>query len=138
MIGDIVSFYDKEEGVQCLGIVSALSLSRNVCVTTRNGIESHRVLASELTAVPLSPEILEANCFERFEQGGDRVDMWRGFGKDNEDDLEISFRKDLIRVKIDANGIYLETCIITYVHELQHILREYGIEDEIKIKLWQE
>lgn len=86
--------------------------------------------------IPLEKEQLEANGFEVFDQGGGWYDVWTGYGKDNEDDIEVEFRDDgRIYVKINApgQGYYFTTWKIRYVHQLQHILRECGYEKQLKL-----
>lgn len=73
------------------------------------------------------------NCFERHELGGGTVDMWTGFGEDNQYDIEVEFREDgSICTKIDG-PTYLYSSDIHNVHELQHALQLCGVEKEIKI-----
>jgi len=84
-----------------------------------------------LEPIPLTPEILEKNGFEKYEQGGEWVDMWMAFGEGGEYDIEVEFRNSgMIRTKVDG-PTYLNTCDIKYLHQLQHCLRIVGIDKEI-------
>lgn len=85
-----------------------------------------------LHPIPLTVEILEQNGFEVQEQGGGRQDVWNGFGKDNENDIEVEFNGGApVHVKIDGCGFHFTSGKIHYVHELQHALRLCDIEKEI-------
>ena len=84
--------------------------------------------------IPLTKETLVANGFDIQEQGGNRYDVWTGFGPDCEGDIEIEFQGSTpIHLKIDGayKGEYYTSSNIRYVHELQHALRLCGIDKEI-------
>lgn len=88
---------------------------------------------SHIKPIDLTPEILENNGFERY-VSGPLITMWTGYGKDNEDDIEIDFHTDhnYIIIKIDVVGHYYRGDI-KYLHELQQLFRLFNIN--IKIDL---
>ena len=87
----------------------------------------------EFEAIPLTPEILAHNNFERQELGGGVVVMWTGYGEDNAGDIEVEFRPDgEIFVKIDVMGVYMRTDCIEYVHSLQHEFHAFNINIDIE------
>ena len=88
---------------------------------------------SWIEAIPLTIDMLLHSGFELQEQGGERFDLWTGFGEDNQHDIELEFNDDKpLHLKIDG-PVYLATTHIEYVHQLQHFLRDCGIEHEIKL-----
>lgn len=89
---------------------------------------------SDIEPIPLTVEILTLNGFEVQEQGGGRQDVWNGFGKDNENDIDIIFMDGkVVHTQIDGIGCYFKSCKIRYVHEFQHVLRLCGIDKNIEL-----
>jgi len=81
---------------------------------------------ADFSPVPLTREILAGNGFEIQEQGGNRTDMWTGFGEDNRHDIEVEFDGERpVHLKIDG-PVYLATSEVRHLHQLQHFLRECG------------
>lgn len=72
--------------------------------------------------VPLTPEILENNEFEKF---GDYYDI------PNDPSLTIKAVSDTYIIGHLINGYFEGFISLDYVHELQHALRLCGIEKEI-------
>ena len=86
-----------------------------------------------LDPIPLTIDVLIHSDFEFQEQGGDRMDLWTGFGEDNQHDIEIQFDGDKpFHLKIDG-PVYLVTTHIEYVHQLQHFLRDCKTGKEIEL-----
>lgn len=85
---------------------------------------------SELT--PLTPDILQRNGFEKYDVGGGEIEMWTGYGKDNEDDISVTFKRyNEIQTKFDVKGTYLVTQNIRHVQELQQMFKIAGVKKEI-------
>ena len=79
--------------------------------------------------VEITPEILEANGFEKY---GNRCGIWIN-KKDFDNHTEINYRIDQnwFDLKKMANRLYTHQlkCEVHYVHELQHLLRVAGLND---------
>ena len=88
---------------------------------------------SHIKPIDLTPEILEKIGLERY-VSGPLITMWTGYGKDNEDDIEVDFHTDhnCIKIKIDVVGHFYDG-EIKYFHELQQLFRLFNIN--IKIEL---
>ena len=95
----------------------------------------HYVHMDFVEPIPLTPEILQKNSFEWY-YGNGLVTFWSGFGKDNEDDIEIDFftETDSIKIKVDMHGHYYRSDSIRTVHKLQHIIHEFEIPINIKFE----
>lgn len=90
-------------------------------------------VAFNVEPIPLTPEILEKNGFEK-RRGGEFI-----YDEDDENIFMVYYPKSM-----NYNGIYdyidisrgcveIKELPIQYVHELQHALRLCGIKKEIKI-----
>ena len=82
------------------------------------------VLPADLTPIPLTSDILEANGFKHITKGIDETDVWS---------LEIGKYVCLDISPID-DGAWLITdngVAIKYVHELQHLFKLFGIVKNI-------
>lgn len=73
--------------------------------------------------IPLTPEILEKNGFERDFEDGSLI--W----VDERDVTEVVWGGTILTIHGENGHLELDTCM--YVHELQHALRLCGIEKEI-------
>ena len=90
----------------------------------------------DLYTIPITVEILKQNGFEIQEQGGGRMDVWTGCGPDAEGDIEIEFDNGVPKhLKIDATykGEYYTSNNIHFVHQLQNIFHNCGIDKKIII-----
>ena len=94
----------------------------------------HYVHMDFVEPIPLTPEILQKNSFEWY-YSNDSVTFCSGFGKDNEDDIEIDFlyNPDDIKIKVDMHGYMFKSDRIRTVHKLQHIMREFEIPITIEL-----
>lgn len=99
-----------------------------------SGNPTHIWEVTTIEPIPLTPEILLKNGFEEWKQPR-LTTLWTGYGKDNEDDLEVTFVESngSTSVKLDVKGSLLMTMNVNHVHELQHAFRLCGIEKEIKL-----
>ena len=141
MQGDYITFKDalKDGIVVPVKIVGLGYVGRGVedeALVEINGDKSCDIIEidDECVGIPLTPEILEKNGFEKWEQPR-LTTLWAGYGKDNEDDLEVTFveSNNSISVKLDVKGSLLMTMNVNYVHELQHAFRLCGIDKEIEL-----
>ncbi len=78
---------------------------------------------SDVEGIPLTPEILEKNGFERDFEDGSLI--W----VDEQDVTEVVWGGTILTIHGENGHLELDTCM--YVHELQHALRLCGIEKEI-------
>lgn len=102
-----------------------------------NGIiaeDSGSYLNDEISPVPLSPEILEKNGWQKFNtyhilQLGDGISLWfywfeNRFEREWRGIDEWDGHRERVEITFRSKGV-------EYVHELQHALRLSGIEKEI-------
>lgn len=75
--------------------------------------------------IPITPEILEKNGFERDFEDGSLI--W----VDEQDVTEIVWVGTILTIHGENGHLELDTCM--YVHELQHALRLCGIDKEIDL-----
>lgn len=115
MVGDLVMTPNGIARVIMIG-------EHSPCYTTKTGEGEAAIFPSNLQPIPLTPEILEKNGFERL--GTDYILMGYPFGLTNPstpDDY-----KDNYWLRVAASSVNIK-----YVHELQHALRLCRIEKEI-------
>lgn len=82
------------------------------------------VSPDDLTPIPLTSSILEANGFKHITKGIDETDVWS---------LKVGKYHSLDISPID-NGAWLivdNGVALIYVHELQHLFKLFGIDKEI-------
>lgn len=88
--------------------------------------------------IPLTPEILEKNGFEKV----DNMYPFPTFRSDDKENylcITVGFpegdrtKRKFPFIEIDSKDIYVEHVIINFVHELQHALRLCGINKEIEL-----
>ena len=142
MIGDLIQFKKSHTAplptkpVQIFGITYDSKISHKHLihiVFCESGAVQYNYNPDIFEPIPLSREILEKNYFETQELGGGRVDLWTGFGEDNQYDIEVEFREDgTIHTKIDG-PTYFVSWGIKYVHEFQHALRICGVNKVITL-----
>lgn len=81
------------------------------------------------TPIEITPEILEANGFEKY---GNRCGIWLN-KEDFDNHTEIDYRIDQnwFDLKRMANRLYIYQikCEVHYVHEMQHLLRVAGLNE---------
>lgn len=116
--GDIVMYDNKIHTIMDTLGVNNYELS---CV-------NHPVHQLELSGVPIIPEILEKNGWEKDEEASFKTQLYyRAKGMNRS--IVIIIRKDALRIVY--NGICLK--IIQYIHELQHLLFGLGLNLEMEV-----
>ena len=88
----------------------------------------HPVHQLELSGVPVTPEILEKNGWEKDEEASFKTQLYYR-KKSISKFIVIIIRKDTLRIVY--NSEYLN--IIQYIHELQHLLFGLGINHEMEV-----
>lgn len=88
----------------------------------------HPVHQLELSGVPITPEILEKNGWEKDEEASFKTQLYYR-KKSISKFIVIIIRKDTLRIVY--NSEYLN--IIQYIHELQHLLFGLGINHEMEV-----
>ena len=122
MVGDLVS--RKGKPVRVL----AINEGNGCCVSFGDGWCGEAV--ELLEPIPLTPEILEKNGFEREKL----ITLYNHFtGIDNRVSLHDDFMsmnsKNMWSVHIDSEDYCtIASCELTYVHELQHLLKLVKID----------
>ena len=88
----------------------------------------HPVHQLELSGVPVTPEILEKNGWEKDEEASFKTQLYYR-KKSISKFIVIIIRKDTLRI------VYNNEClnIIQYIHELQHLLFGLGINHEMEV-----
>ena len=89
---------------------------------------SHPVNQLELSGVPITPEILEKNGWEKDEEASFKTQLY--YRK------KVGVRTIFVIIKEETSRIvYNNTClrIIQYYHELQHLLFGLGLNHEMKV-----
>ena len=88
----------------------------------------HPVHQLELSGVPVTPEILEKNGWEKDEEASFKTQLYYR-KKSISKFIVIIIRKDTLRI------VYNSEClnIIQYIHELQHLLFGLNLNHEIEI-----
>lgn len=88
----------------------------------------HPVHQLELSGVPVTPEILEKNGWEKDEEASFKTQLYYR-KKSISKFIVIIIRKDTLRI------VYNSEClnIIQYIHELQHFLFGLGINHEMEV-----
>ena len=123
MIGDWVYNKNIDKPIQVYPTMFSQLFRENPTAATEN---------YNIFPIPLTKEDLVKNSFEVQDQGGGRFDVWTGFGKDNQYDVEVTFYEDDdIYVKIDGPGAYFTSWHVKYFHQLQHLLCECGYERKL-------
>jgi len=98
-------------------------------VLANNGFFDVKI--ERIKPIELTPYILTENGFECY--GEVWKTCWKSVGEDGDDDLEVVFKDDgSIQTKFDVAGLYISTCLIKHVHQLQHLLRLCGLDDNLK------
>ena len=116
--GDIVMYDNKIHTIMDALVVNNYELSY---------IE-HTVHQLELSGVPLTPEILEKNGWEKDEEASFKTQLY--YRK------KVGVRTIFVIIKEETSRvIYDSTClrIIQYVHELQHLLFGLGLNSEMEV-----
>ena len=89
---------------------------------------SHPVNQLELSGVPITPEILEKNGWEKDEEASFKTQLY--YRK------KVGVRTIFVIIKEETSRvIYNSTClrIIQYYHELQHLLFGLGLNSEMEV-----
>lgn len=88
----------------------------------------HPVHQLELSGVPVTPEILEKNGWEKDEEASFKTQLYYR-NKSISKFIVIIIRKDTLRI------VYNNEClnIIQYIHELQHLLFGLSLNHEIEV-----
>ena len=88
----------------------------------------HPVHQLELSGVPITPEILEKNGWEKDEEASFKTQLY--YRK------KVGVRTIFVIIKEETSRvIYNSTClrIIQYYHELQHLLFDLGLNSEMEV-----
>lgn len=99
---------------------------------------SHPVHQLELSGVPITPEILEKNGWDKEEKDGSVFSLSEAFMGGDEDDednytcFQLYYQNKKDGWVIDMRGEPLKF-EIHYVHELQHLLFGLGIKHEMEV-----
>lgn len=80
------------------------------------------VTENEIMPIPLTPEILEKNGFEKWDDG------WCTYDQENTG-IEVAWVGTILKIGGECGN--LELPAVMYIHELQHALRLCKIEKEI-------
>lgn len=126
--GDIVMYNNKIHTIMDTLGVNNYELS---CI-------SHPVHQLELSGVPVTPEILEKNGWDKEEKDGSVFSLSEAFmgGDENDEDNYTYFQLYYQNKKdgwvIDMRGEPLKF-EVHYVHELQHLLFGLGINHEMEV-----
>ena len=129
MIGDILEYMGT--------IVKVYSIGARICVKECFGKNTYIVdFNNLLKGLELTTEILEKN--------GLKIDKYKGgfspawfflfpacFKEDEHYDVEIEMKDEEIAWSINCGEYWIKR--LNYVHELQHVLRLFGIDKEIEI-----
>ena len=89
---------------------------------------SHPVNQLELSGVPITPEILEKNGWDKDEEASFKTQLY--YRK------KVGVRTIFVIIKEETSRvIYDSTClrIIQYYHELQHLLFSLGLNSEMEV-----
>ena len=88
----------------------------------------HPVHQLELSGVPITPEILEKNGWEKDEEASFKTQLYYR-KKSISKFIVIIIRKDTLRI------VYNNEClnIIQYIHQLQHLLFGLGLNSEMEV-----
>ena len=91
----------------------------------------HPVHQLELSGVPVTPEILEKNGWEKDEEASFKTQLYYR-KKSISKFIVIIIRKDTLRI------VYNSEClnIIQYIHELQHLLFGLDLNHEMEVQVW--
>ena len=138
MIGDLVQSFPYQcivDGIICLREVHTAD-EKWMAIVHLGGNKYEQVKVDILEPIPLTPEILEKNGFERKMRYIPIYEGYKYYVIDRGNDVCIEYdgmRISLVLLyecytgSIESNGI----CPLDYVHELQHALKLCGIEKEI-------
>ena len=138
MLGDYITFLDVQNDSYCPKLKVCGLIGDDVYVSNDGDPVLDVVDPDELAGIPLTPEILEKNGFEKLDfshfQIGDRRLVLDADGRWNG---PLSWHWVVTEMDTNAKGqpvvldYYVAT--ISYVHQLQHALRLCGIEKEINV-----
>ena len=135
MVGDIVEYLDGDQPIPVV-VVKIDGPSDVVCLKQKNGHKFNTTI-EYLRPIPLTPEILESIGFERYEQGGDCIVMWYGYGEDGKDDISIEFNvysgQPTTKTKFDVVGSYFVSDEIEFIHQLQNAFALCKINKQITL-----
>lgn len=116
--------------------IKTTTVSENCVSYYSNKLELYITASSEdIEPIPLTPEILEKNGFEKDEL----IESYNHYcGMDNRVSLNDDFyyinSRNTWYVHIDSEDYStIANCELTYVHELQHLLKLCNIDREIMI-----
>lgn len=109
-----------------------------VFVRVAKGIDTFFLEKEQITPIPLTPEILEKNGWDKEEKDGSVFSLSEAFmgGNENDEDNYTCFqlyyqnKKDGWVIDIRGEPLKFE---IHYIHELQHLLFGFGINHEMEV-----
>ena len=135
MIGDIVQYLDGKKLITV--VVVKVDGSGNVVRLKQKNGHKFNTTIDFLKPIPLTPEILESIGFEKYEQGGDCIVMWCGYGEDGKDDISIEFNvysgQPTTKTKFDVVGSYFVSDNIEFIHQLQNAFALCKINKQISL-----
>lgn len=138
MVGDLLTF-DECVNDEAPTIIKVTGVFEDTLFAQIDGDTSNDELDYEgLVGIPLTPEILEKNGFEIYEQDFTSNRVYK-FGALDYMEYEEYYKHYVIGCKITYTHLgkkvtYIHSLMrIKYVHELQHALRLCGINLEINI-----
>lgn len=135
MVGDIVRLRISHNAVRIESIFTSKHTEGYLCHHTflHNGEKRYNYSLSMLEPVPLTKDALAKSGFFIQDQGGNKADVWCGFGEDCQYDIEVEFDGETpVHVKIDG-PTHITTREIEFIHQFQHALRLAGVNKEITI-----
>lgn len=89
---------------------------------------SVHIWITDVSPIPLTPEILEKNGFRKNGKYNER-----NIGEWNENPfIGVSLDRQSVRIRLFGNDIFIEDKVL-FVHQLQHALRLAGVEKEIEL-----
>lgn len=138
MLGDYITFRDVQNDSYCPKVKVCGLIDDDVYASIDGDPVLDDVDPDELAGIPLTPEILEKNGFEKLDfshfQIGDRRLV---LDADGRWDGPLSWHWVVTEIDTNAKGqqVVLDYYVATinYVHELQRALRICGIEKEINL-----
>lgn len=124
-IGDWVTFKDCKNGELVPIKIVGIHNDEECCAKVDNSSQGLDLLdVSDLTGIPITPEILEKNGFEKDPESGEMI--WT-----DDNVTEVVCVGTILTISGEYANAEFATCM--FIHELQHSLRLCGIEQEIQL-----
>lgn len=135
--GDLVMVDNDIVKVMAISINYFLKIINNYDVMFHSG-NVYKYSPNELKPIPLTPEILEKNGWDKEEKDGSVFSLSEAFmgGDENDEDnytcFQLYYQNKEDGWVIDMRGEPLKF-EVHYVHELQHLLFGFGINHEMEV-----